>query len=430
MNKLPTHKHRVPGAISVIATLMLALGCSGPSEPDDAGTDVPSDAEPPVLDSEVPPPDSGLAPECETGERRTADCGFCGMESQSCEDPGVWMATSECLGQGECEVGEVETREGALCQQEQRICLDGCAWSDWEETRPAATCEPGDTRRAMSDTCGPSERLLEECSDACEWVEDVGTCVDACGGAPARTSPEWAREVCVPDGPFVRGRDGTIASPEATIQVSSFYIDVYPVTNRRYQQCVAAGACAAPSGEYARTDSTYADYPVQGIRRSDAVDFCAWDGGRRFVTLAEWEKAARGPAPREPRYPWGEDLDCAIVDAGQAPCYAWSGSHDGLALDPYDVFPSTAASYYGVQMMGFGVREWAQDRWCGESWRASPAGMSPDPVCRDSDVPSDAWFMQAGRTRHQVIEVYRASAWQPEVADSHSSIGVRCGRPG
>ncbi len=420
MNKLPTHKHRVPGAISVIATLMLALGCSGPAEPDDAGTDVPRDAEPPVLDSDVPPPDSGLAPECETGERRTADCGFCGMESQSCEDPGVWMATSECLGQGECEVGEVETRDGALCQQEQRICLDGCAWSDWEETRPAATCEPGETRRAMSDTCGPSERLLEECSDACEWVEGVGTCVDACGGAPARTSPAWAREVCIPDGDFIRGEEGTPFSPEASIYISAFYVDVYPVTYRRFQQCVDAGVCDAPDGRYSRTDPAYLDYPVQGVTPAEAVQFCDWDGGRRILTAAEWQKAARGPTPRGNDYPWGDEFDCSIVNVGRPPCSA-TDVDDLYAADEYDAFSSLSASYYGVHMMGFGVSEWLRDSNC-SGWESRPESRVPDPVCRGM-----FGHLAAGGTRDWPAPVYQTQG-VPTTAAMDSHRGVRCAR--
>ena len=360
-------------AVLVIATLTALGGCSGPAEVSDAGTD-PTDAQPPVEDADTTPPDTGLPPECDPGERRTAECGFCGTESQSCEDPGRWMATSECLGQGECAVGDVETRVGELCATEQRICLDGCAWSDWEETRGPGSCEAGETRRAMSDTCGPGERLLEECSETCEWIEGAGTCVDACAGGPARTTPEWEREVCVPDGPFMRTRYDV---PTAEIQMSAFYIDVYPVTYRRYAACVAAGVCGEPTGPATRTAPEFLDYPVQGVSRPDAIAFCAWDGGRSLVSLAQWQKAGRGPSPRLNDYPWGDELDCSIVDAGQEPCNALPGGDYRVAADPYNAFTTAAASYYGLQMMGFGTVEWLLDNVCAAGYWDSPESTMP-----------------------------------------------------
>lgn len=407
-------------AVLVIATLTALGGCSGPAEVSDAGTD-PTDAQPPVEDADTTPPDTGLPPECDPGERRTAECGFCGTESQSCEGPGRWLATSECLGQGECAVGDVETRVGELCTTEQRICLDGCAWSDWEETRGPGSCEPGETRRAMSDTCDPGERLLEECSETCEWIEGIGTCVDACGGAPARTSPAWAREVCVPDGDFIRGEAGTRWEPETAIYISSFYIDVYPVTYRRYQQCVDAGACPAPSGTYSRADDpAYLDYPVQGVSALDGEAFCAWDGGRRLPTAAEWEKAARGPAPRTNDYPWGEELDCSIVNTGGEPCRATDAGGPGTTLfasDPYDAFPPTSASYYGVHLMGFGVAEILRDRNC-----RAPA--EPDPVCTDTPYGR----MTAGGFRREPSPVYDQMGLATRYAEAPFYYGVRCVR--
>lgn len=424
--------------LALASAILLAVGCPSPEPVEDAGPDgggpahdggIPFDAGfrvdggvdggPATADAGPPPP------ECTVGGLRTASCGFCGTEAQECEEPGTWVATSECLGQGECAAGTVETRDLGLCAQEQRICVADCTWSEWEESRGPGECEPGDTRRVMHATCAASERLVEQCNTACSWDVGVGACVDPCGPSPLRTAPEWAREVCVPDGEFVHGLEEDGWLPEANIYVSTFYIDVYPVTNRRYQQCVTAGSCAPADGTYARSTPEYLDYPVQGISRNEAVAFCAWDGGRRLVTGAEWQKAARGPAPRRNRYPWGDSLDCSIVDTGLSPCDA-AGLPDRYAADPFDAFSASSASYYGAQMMGFGVQEWALDAYC-TNWDTLPEALLHDPVCDPGNPDAGGWLGVSGHRRSVRTLMHRGFDFRPDDEDLRWW-GFRCGR--
>ena len=429
--------------LPLASALLLAVGCPSPEPADDGGPD--AGARTPDggisdggatdagvhLDGGVDsgPPDAGPPPpECSVGEMRTSTCGFCGTEAQACEEPGTWVPTSECLGQRDCAAGTVETRDLDLCAQEQRICLDGCTWSDWEASRGPGACEAGATRQVMHASCAASERLVEVCSATCAWDVGVGTCVDPCGPSPLRTTPEWAREVCVPDGEFIFGLEGTGREPESNVYISTFYIDVYPVTYRRFQQCVTAGACAPADGTYARTTPEYLDYPVQGISRNDAVAFCAWDGGRRLVTSAEWQKAARGPAPRRNRYPWGDTLDCAIVDSGAPPCDAPMLS-DRYGADPFDAFSAPSASYYGAQMMGFGVSEWVLDAVC-PNWYSLPDSRAPDPVCEPGNpdtVAPDSWLVVSGPRRAvQPLINTRYAGFAGD--DDMAYYGFRCGR--
>lgn len=356
-------------------------GCDGSPAPVHSGTsvdaEVATDAEP--GDAGEPPdaeaPVDAFVPECMEGEGRTATCGFCGTRAEMCSPDGLWEPTSDCLGEGQCAVADVETEDLGMCQTRQRICLDGCMWSDWEETTAAGECEVGDVRMT-SETCPAGEVREETCSASCAWEETMA-CADPCGGT-ARTSPDWASEVCVPAGPFVRGST-TYADtqPVAEVYVSSFYMDTYPVTNRRYRQCVIAGACTRPdrflSGGRAYDDPTYDDHPVTDVDRPDAVNFCAWDGGRRLPTEAEWEKAVRGPAPRANIFPWdGTAYRCDLAEDRLCGRRIFD-----LPPDPYNGLPGSR-SYYGTFMQYGGVDEWVSDLYAA-TYYSDPASLR-DPI--------------------------------------------------
>ncbi len=85
------------------------------------------------------------------------------------------------------------------------------------------------------------------------------------------------------------------------ISLQAFWIDQYEVTNEQYQVFLDKSGHATPvvwPGE--------ANNPVAGVTRDDAAAYCEW-AGKRLPTEAEWEVAARGPAPDPPLFPWGND---------------------------------------------------------------------------------------------------------------------------
>lgn len=129
------------------------------------------------------------------------------------------------------------------------------------------------------------------------------------------TSKDGAPMVLIAESPFLRGsvegQGDADEHPQRTITLSSFYLDRYEVTNRRYQVFLKATQhrtpehCCDPSYNlWKGTDITpkLLDHPVVNVDWHDAVAYCTWTG-KRLPTEAEWEKAARGIEGRE--YPWG-----------------------------------------------------------------------------------------------------------------------------
>jgi gamma-glutamyl hercynylcysteine S-oxide synthase len=173
------------------------------------------------------------------------------------------------------------------------------------------------------------------------------------GAALAQPAP-----LGVTDGVFIMGSDTGAADeqPVHAVQVATFGIDRYEVTNGRYGACVDAGVCTPPALTISRDrpsyfrDARFADYPVVFVSWAQADTFCRFDGGR-LPTEAEWEKTARGPAPSIRAYPWGD----TPADCEHANMEGCLGDTDAVGRRPAGVSP------YGAFDMAGNVYEWVQD---------------------------------------------------------------------
>jgi formylglycine-generating enzyme required for sulfatase activity len=98
-------------------------------------------------------------------------------------------------------------------------------------------------------------------------------------------------------------------SPVRKIEMDGFQISKYEVTNRQYMEFIRKTGHQPPSSEFwpaGRFRSGEEDFPVVGISRDDASDYCRYNG-MRLPTEEEWEFAAR--TGEGSYFPWGNTAD-------------------------------------------------------------------------------------------------------------------------
>lgn len=179
--------------------------------------------------------------------------------------------------------------------------------------------------------------------------------------------------VTIPAGAFVMGstpsrRRGAVLPsevPQHQVAVAAFQMAQTPVTNAEYAAFVQATGHPPPShwGSDAMPPGL-AQHPVTHVDWHDAQAFCRW-AGVRLPTEAEWEKAARGPAPNtdEARiFPWGNQRpDATRLN------YRRTGK--GMTTTPVTHYPR-GASVYGILDMVGNVWEWVSSAYAPYPYQA------------------------------------------------------------
>ena len=196
---------------------------------------------------------------------------------------------------------------------------------------------------------------LEASASETETADDT-TNTESAGADPP------ADMVLIPASEFQMG-DG---SPAALIDLPAYFIDVYEVTNREYEEFILADGYQTealwskagwafiqsngidrPLG-LDRNRYNGPDQPVVGVSWYEADAYARW-ANKRLPMEVEWEKAARGTDGR--KYPWENEMDFSRIGYSMA---------DNRRTFPVGSFPSSV-SPYGLHDCAGNVSEWVAD---------------------------------------------------------------------
>jgi formylglycine-generating enzyme required for sulfatase activity len=167
-----------------------------------------------------------------------------------------------------------------------------------------------------------------------------------------RTPPERPGMVYIPAGEFLMGSreddpkvyewERPHEQPQHPVEIGAFFIDKHEVTNADFERF---------HPEHKRDErSSCDDCPVTDVSWFDAHEYChSQTPHKRLPTEAEWEKAAKGGADRDP-----EPLDE----------YAWFADNAIRHAQPVG---KKRPNGYGLHDMLGNVREWTAD-WYGPSY--------------------------------------------------------------
>lgn len=260
------------------------------------------------------------------------------------------------------------------------------------------------------------------------------------------------------DGPEAYPHDGE--TPQRSVTVSPFSIDVTAVTNADFRRFVEAtghvteaerhgwsfvfggllpddfietrGVQAAPwwrqvfGADWSHPEGPQSDlagrdaHPVVHVAWTDAVAYCDW-AQARLPTETEWEYAARGGLEGA-RFPWGDDLE----PDGEHRMNVWQGAfpHENDASDGW-VGSAPVRSYppngFGLYEMTGNVWEWCSDWFDADHRRPPPV----DPTGAADGVTR---VMKGGSylCHHSYCHRYRIAARSSNTPDSSSGhLGFR-----
>ena len=234
-------------------------------------------------------------------------------------------------------------------------------------------------------------------------------------GRPTKATPPKGM-VLVPAGEFWMGCNEKVdrkcrkyEKPGRKIYLDAFSIDKHEVTVAHYRKCVEAGKCSndgLTSREKCNWDKPgREDHPVNCVDWNQAKTYCAW-AGKRLLTEAEWEKAARGTKGRI--YPWGNQWDSSRANVGTGGTVSVGSNASGV-------------SPYGVYDMAGNVWEWTSSLdksypYLAEEGREGPKNKGYRVFRGGSWWRSSAEYARTS-TRNWNVPAYR-----------YFSIGFRCAK--
>ncbi|WP_068774805.1 formylglycine-generating enzyme family protein [Paenibacillus sp. FJAT-26967] len=276
--------------------------------------------------------------------------------------------------------------------------------------------------------------------------------------------------ILLPGGSFHMGTDDEEGfpadgeGPVHEVSLSPFYVDKYCVSNEQFERFTAATGYVTEAEHFGWSyvfqhyvsqetadlvvnvpqqtpwwyvvngadwrhpegpDSTIIDrmnHPAVHLSWNDADAYCKWSG-KRLLTEAEWEYAARGGLHQK-RYPWGDELK----PGGSHHCNIWQGKFhvkdngsDGYrGTAPVDAYEPNG---YGLYNAAGNVWEWCSDWFDPGYYSHSPTQDPAGPSAGSSRVMRGGSYL----CHKSYCNRYRTAARSKNTPDSSSgNIGFRC----
>ncbi len=296
-----------------------------------------------------------------------------------------------------------------------------------------ASCD--DANPCTQDSCDPDKGCVHSTFADGTWCGGVNG-DDACHAGKCLAVPSG--KIYHPTGSFWMGKDGQgDAAPAHLVQISAFLLDRHEVKVADYKACVDAAKCEPPKVVWA-TSQALCNYgragaeahPVNGVTWDQAVQYCAFAGGR-LPTEAEWEFAARNRCPdntdlpgcqaTQHTYPWGEaPASCAyavLAEGGKHGCGLGTTAGVGSKAD--------GESGLGVRDLIGNVWEWTADYYGGSYYANSPAKDPKGPAAGTTRVLRGSSFFAAAADP-PAPEAWRRK--QSILTTAGHSIGFRCAK--
>jgi formylglycine-generating enzyme required for sulfatase activity len=208
------------------------------------------------------------------------------------------------------------------------------------------------------------------------------------------SEPSGVGLVRIPRGAFKMGspdeEEGRYGdeSPQHRVEVSSFYLSRYPVTNEEYGRYLTAKPETRKPEYWGERSLNQPQQPVVGVSWEEAKGYCDW-AGLRLPSEAEWEYACRGGT--ETRY-WSGNGEEDLERVGW---YAKKKEKRLHAVGEKEPNP------FGLYDMHGNVWEWVEDDWH-DDYNGAPVdgrAWTDEPRAEYRVYRGGSWRYGAGRCR-------------------------------
>lgn len=229
------------------------------------------------------------------------------------------------------------------------------------------------------------------------------------GGVFTRgTVSKEAQKICLKNNDHCKEKWFEDEEPLHSIQLDSFYLDKYEVTQKDYQRVMS------------RNPSEFKDLnlPVDSVTWYEAKEYCQ-KKGKRLPTEAEWEWAARGR--KQSTFSWGNEAESHRANFCDRSCdKRWKEKQfvDGFShTAPVGSFP---ANGYGLYDMAGNVYEWVLDWYDDEYYAHSPTENPKGPEKGSRKV------MRGGSWINYSVGVRPSDRTEAKPSKRINFVGFRC----